>query len=262
MIVPRGFGLDAGRSGGDSVSIDARRRLLFLLVLLAVGAVMPVGGAHGASPEAGIVVDARRPGAERSPLIYGTNILWPGHANGIPDRVGIEAKYDEAQAKWNGYLPLVSELGPTILRFPGGLSANGYIWTEGIGTFRERVNKKKKGALCIIGTDEFLRFCEELDAEAMLTVNLNRATGDSPLKVLFARDALYKANADVAANWVEYCNSPNDGSNPRGGTDWAAVRARNGHAEPYGVKYWELATSCGTCPRGPTGRRCPSSPAP
>src|SRR5690606_26762999 len=34
--------------------------------------------------------------------------------------------------------------------------------------------------------------------------------------------------------------APNDGSNPGGGTDWAAVRAKNGHPEPYNIRYWEF----------------------
>ncbi|WP_394336315.1 T9SS type A sorting domain-containing protein [Flavobacterium psychrotolerans] len=43
------------------------------------------------------------------------------------------------------------------------------------------------------------------------------------------------------ADWVEYCNAPNDGSNPGGGTDWAAQRAANGHPIPYGIKIWNIA---------------------
>lgn len=51
--------------------------------------------------------------------------------------------------------------------------------------------------------------------------------------------------ADEAADWVKYTNAPNDGSNPRGGVDWAAVRAANGHPEPYRVKFWELGNELG-----------------
>jgi alpha-N-arabinofuranosidase len=47
-------------------------------------------------------------------------------------------------------------------------------------------------------------------------------------------------NAKDAADLVEYLNSPNDGSNPNDGTDWAAVRAANGHPEPYNIKYFEI----------------------
>jgi hypothetical protein len=39
--------------------------------------------------------------------------------------------------------------------------------------------------------------------------------------------------AALAADWVEYCNAPYDGSNPNGGTDWAAQRAADGSPDPY-----------------------------
>ena len=195
----------------------------------------------GADETHRIVVHAANPGPRLSPLIYGTNILWPGHANGIPDGYLSETGYREAIRKWYGYLPLVNELGPTILRFPGGLASNTYIWTRGIGPpmARERMHGGST-PVPIIGTDEFLLFCEELGADSMITVNVNRATGTRPLAQLLATESLYRENAALAADWVEYCNAPDDGSNPRGGVDWAAVRARNGHRDPYGVKYWEL----------------------
>src|SRR5260370_7942877 len=38
---------------------------------------------------------------------------------------------------------------------------------------------------------------------------------------------------DEAQAWVEYCNGT-------GNTYWANLRRKNGHEEPYGVKYWGL----------------------
>ena len=189
-----------------------------------------------------ISVDALHPGAMISPLIFGTNISHPGRVNGIPDRISSEAEYKKAMRKWFGYLPLVSELGPTILRFPGGLNANGYIWTRAVGPVMHRrpMSKRSNSPHPLIGTDEFLLFCEELGAEAMITVNVNRASGDSVLKLAAFTESVYRKNAGIAADWVEYCNAQNNGSNPRGGVDWAAVRARNGHAAPYNVTYWEI----------------------
>lgn len=189
-----------------------------------------------------ITVDSKKPGQAIPSLLYGTNVFWVPEMNGLPDRVSTEGAHREALEKWYGYLPIVSGLGPTLLRFPGGLSANFYIWHRGIGPFssRKRMTDRPGAVDPLIGTDEFLLLCEELGAEAMITVNLNRASGVSPLQMLLRSDSFYRENAAVAADWVEYCNAPNDGSNPRGGKDWAAERAANGHAEPYGVKYWEL----------------------
>lgn len=206
------------------------------------GSALRLSAETAAGPEARIVVDPQRPGPEIPALLYGTNVFWVPELNGLPDRVSSEAGYRDAIDKWYGYLPLVDRLGPTLLRFPGGLSANFYIWHRAIGPFpARRPMTDRPGAVSpIIGTDEFLLVCEELGAEAMITVNLNRASGDSPVRMALDADSFYRKNAAVAADWVEYCNAPNDGSNPRGGTDWAAVRARNGHAAPYGVRYWEL----------------------
>jgi alpha-N-arabinofuranosidase len=41
------------------------------------------------------------------------------------------------------------------------------------------------------------------------------------------------ATAEEAANWVEYGNGPST-------SKYGALRAANGHPEPYGVKYWEI----------------------
>ena len=41
------------------------------------------------------------------------------------------------------------------------------------------------------------------------------------------------ATAAEAAAWVEYCNGPAT-------SKYGAMRARNGHPEPYRVKYWEV----------------------
>ena len=52
----------------------------------------------------------------------------------------------------------------------------------------------------------------------------------------------------MAADWVEYANIPDDGINRGGGVNWAHERTLNGHPEPYGVRIWNI----GNEPRGPT----------
>ena len=190
--------------------------------------------------QASILIDASRPEGRISPLLFGTNINYPGMVNGFDNWIKTQQEYKQAVDRWFGYLPLVDRLGPTILRFPGGLNANEYIWTYGIGPMQDRVQQSFGGnGFSIVGTDEFLLLCEELQAAAMITVNVNRASGKVPLSQGQAVDN-FERNSEIAADWVEYCNAPNDGKNPRGGKDWASVRAKNGHELPYGVKYWEL----------------------
>jgi alpha-L-arabinofuranosidase len=63
------------------------------------------------------------------------------------------------------------------------------------------------------GTDEFLQLCEAVGTDPQITVNVG------------------SGSPQEAAEWVEYCNGPKD-------SKWGAVRAQNGHSQPYGVKYW------------------------
>src|SRR5439155_10556451 len=67
------------------------------------------------------------------------------------------------------------------------------------------------------GTDEFIRFCRRVGAEPSITVNVEGSG----------------ATVDEAAAWVEYCNGSRE-------TKHGALRAANGHPEPYNVRLWEI----------------------
>jgi alpha-L-arabinofuranosidase len=163
-----------------------------------------------------------------SPELFGNSVIYYGNAMGFSLWVSDEGDYEEAKRGWNYYLPDIAELGPPVLRYPHGLGANNFHWKEGIGPIVERnPDYDGQGIPQTFGTDEFLQYCEELGSKAIFVVNVS--VGGKRL-----------GSVQDAADWVEYCNAPNDGSNPGGGIDWAARRAANGHKEPYGVKYWEL----------------------
>ena len=175
-----------------------------------------------------IRVDAGERLGEVSPGVFGNSVIFGGDTMGFDRWVRDQGDYEEARAKWQHYLPYLSELGPTVIRYPGGLTSNNFDWKQGIGPITERdPDYGGENIPQTFGTDEFLQYCEELGAEAILVVNVS----------LYGKRA---GTVQGAADWVEYCNSANDGSNPGGGVDWAAERARNGHREPYGVRYWEI----------------------
>jgi alpha-L-arabinofuranosidase len=143
-------------------------------------------------------------------------------------------------------LEFVVTLRPTVLRFPGGLCADAYFWEDGIGphNFRPEPRPSQLEAFAgdcgkqgfDYGTDEHMALCEQIGAEAFITINYGSGlVGDS-----VSTRAPLSQRIQRAADWVEYLNVPNDGSNPNGGVNWAAQRAENGHPEPYGVKYWEI----------------------
>lgn len=111
------------------------------------------------------------------------------------------------------------EANMPLLRFPGGNFVSGYRWEEGIGPIDERPMRNNCAWNCEeynhVGTDKWLTFCELVGSEAMICVNAGDGTPEE------------------AANWVEYCNGAIT-------TKYGALRAKNGHPEPYGVKLWEV----------------------
>jgi alpha-N-arabinofuranosidase len=127
----------------------------------------------------------------------------------------------------------VKALAPAFIRWPGGNVAQDYHWQWGIGWRDERptwtnLSWKNEREPSDFGTDEFIAFARGVGAEPSITVNVEGRG----------------ATADEAAAWVEYCNG-------LASSRYGAMRARHGHPEPYGVKYWEIGNEIwGTWVRG------------
>lgn len=122
-------------------------------------------------------------------------------------------------------------LQPTIIRWPGGIYAEQYDWTMGVGPQHER----RKNFVPLwedydpnsLGTNEFMTLCAKLDAEPLLVINTGmHVTGTSSPEE-------WEPWLQSALNWIEYCNG--DAS-----TEFGALRAKHGHPEPYNVVYWEI----------------------
>ena len=121
----------------------------------------------------------------------------------------------------------VKDLHPTCLRWPGGGYAAQYDWRWGIGPQEARRRWDHWQWLdydqnCF-GTDEFIRFCREIGSEPVIVVSVGFERPESE----------YGEILQNAVDWLRYCNEPATGK-------WGAVRAANGHPEPYNVKYWEI----------------------
>jgi alpha-N-arabinofuranosidase len=116
-------------------------------------------------------------------------------------------------------LDLVRELGPTIIRYPGGNFVSGYNWEDGVGPVEKRPRRLdlawKSTETNQIGTNEFIDWCRLAGAEPMLVVNLGTRGGDA------------------ARNYVEYCNHA-------GGTALSDLRRAHGWDKPHGVEFWCL----------------------
>ena len=91
-------------------------------------------------------------------------------------------------------LDLVRELGPTIIRYPGGNFVSGYNWEDGVGPVDERPTRLDLAWFTTepntFGTNEFMDWCRAAEVEPMLAVNLGTRAGDA------------------ARNFLEYCNHP------------------------------------------------------
>lgn len=137
--------------------------------------------------------------------------------------------------------PLWARIPLTGTRYPGNAVTYNWNWKLTVGPQANRVaqtlspNSSEKLSF---GFDEFMSMVEArglTGSDVQIMVNIYDIANEvSP--------------AQNAADWVEYCNAPNNGSNPGGGTDWAAQRAANGHANPYNVRIWNI----GNEPWGPT----------
>lgn len=117
----------------------------------------------------------------------------------------------------------LGDLKPTFIRWPGGSFASIYRWQDGIGPTVSRTYHPNEiwggySDYYGFGTDEFMKLCQQLDADPMIVL---AATSTDPEEVQYAM------------NWVHYLNDPAT-------TFWGGMRAANGHAEPYGVKYFQI----------------------
>ena len=150
------------------------------------------------------------------PNLYGNFVEHLGRCiyGGIYDE---GSKLSDADGVRKDVLEAARRLRVTQLRWPGGNFVSGYHWTDGIGP---KDSRPARYALAWFeresnrfGTDEFLSYCKKLGAEPYICVNVGNGT------------------LDEAMHWVEYCNHP-------GNTYYSDLRKKNGHAEPYKVKYW------------------------
>lgn len=116
-------------------------------------------------------------------------------------------------------LQLLRQLNSPIYRWPGGNFVSGYDWRDGIGD-RDRRPPRTNPAWTGVehndfGMHEFIRFCELLETEPMITVNTG--FGD----------------AHSAAAQLEYANGSPD-------TIWGSRRAAHGRTQPFGVRHWGI----------------------
>ncbi|MBW7989363.1 MAG: hypothetical protein FVQ84_05010 [Planctomycetes bacterium] len=135
-------------------------------------------------------------------------------------------------------LKLLMDMEIPVIRFPGGTDVDFMDWRDMVDNIPNRTSQRPistghRGHKVSnnFGYDEFLQFCEEEGAEAILVVNFR----DGLLKKKPLKEA-----AMHAASLVAYCNAPIGAKLPEGMYDWPALRAKNGRTRPYKVKYFQI----------------------
>lgn len=159
---------------------------------------------------------------------------------------GINHRYhNDGYSSWNTakkqiepeFNKLTKEASFGSVRYPGGTIANLYDWKHAIdhspagerGTIHGNPSDRSP-ITPNFGVDEAMKWiCDELDSEAVWVYGMGQGS------------------AADAADLFEYLNAPadKDATNPNGGTDWAEIRAQNGHPEPYGVTRFEIGNEMG-----------------
>ena len=116
-------------------------------------------------------------------------------------------------------LALTREIGPTVIRYPGGNFVSNYRWEDGIGPREQRPTRLDLAWHSIetnqFGLHEFMTWAGKAGVEPMMAVNLGTR------------------GLQEACDLIEYANHP-------GGTALSDRRIANGAADPFGVKLWCL----------------------
>jgi alpha-N-arabinofuranosidase len=120
-------------------------------------------------------------------------------------------------------IEMIRAMRPGLIRW-GGSVIETYDWKKMIGPWEQRVPFPNAawGRIDpnLVGIDEFVALCRAVGAEPLICV---RWTGQRP---------------SDAAELVQYCNG--SAQSPMG-----AVRAANGHRQPYGVRYFQIGNEVG-----------------
>jgi alpha-L-arabinofuranosidase len=182
--------------------------------------------ANAADPAARLAIRADRPGTVWLDMVS----LFPrqtykNRPNGMrPDLAG-----------------MLADLRPAFVRFPGGCWVEGDTlafaqrWKQTIGDLGDRrpqYNIWQYMSTNGLGYHEYLQLCEDLGAEPLFVINCGMAHKDHvPMDQMaeWVQDAL---------DAVEYANGPID-------SKWGALRAKAGHAPPFGLKYMEIGNENG-----------------
>jgi alpha-N-arabinofuranosidase len=160
-----------------------------------------------------LVIQGSDTSATLSITFKGPGTLWLDNASLMPEKTVGGWRPDVVEA--------VKALKPGVIRFGGSAlddsNLGEFDWRDTIGDPDKRKPFRAWGGLQPTGPglEEIVQFCRHVGAEPLICVRVSK-----------------KGPEDAAAQ-VEYFNGA--ASTPMG-----SLRAKNGHPEPYKIKYWQI----------------------
>ena len=139
----------------------------------------------------------------------------------------------------NGLRPdlaqLLYNIHPKFVRFPGGCYVEGqespenaFHWEKTIGPIEERPGHKNVNwryrTSDGMGFDEYLQLAEDLNAKPLYVVNVGLWHGGM-------------TPVDSIQPWIDECMNALEYANGPVTSKYGALRAKNGHPEPYNIEY-------------------------
>ncbi|MCD8202923.1 MAG: carbohydrate binding domain-containing protein [Prevotella sp.] len=133
---------------------------------------------------------------------------------------------------------MLQELHPRFMRFPGGCFVEGretpdnaFRWDRTIGPIEERPGHENKNwgyrTTDGLGFHEYLQLAEDIGAKPLYVCNIGIWHGGvTPV--------------DELQMWVDECLNALEYANGSETTTYGALRAKNGHPEPFNLEYIEI----------------------
>jgi alpha-L-arabinofuranosidase len=145
-----------------------------------------------------VSVDAAAIGHTISPLLFGSQTDWLSSGNYLWNRAPSATCNSASQlggAPIAGAIDLARSLGVRLLRYPGGITADFFNWSESVGPVPQRTPQLNPYASAsfwqvrecpVFGPDEFMSVASQLQAQALIVANVGSGSGRG------------------AANWLTY----------------------------------------------------------
>lgn len=143
----------------------------------------------------------------------------------------VAAAWDHLQDRWGeSFMKASRELAPPLMRW-GGCFSSYYRWKEAVGPRdrRQQMFNLLWGGMESnqVGTVEFVDFCRQVGAEALMAVNFESDGRKGWMKD--PRGSLRSAGPAEAAEWVAYCNQPDNRD-----------RLADGLKDPCTIPLWQI----------------------